>query len=95
MRVNTRNKVDFVSIKKQILHELSKGDRFASELKDVTGVSYRTLWTAIAQLEANGEIKRYFRDTSPSATLCFTVSRVEKKPLIDWWIKRHEGKQCS
>jgi hypothetical protein len=69
------------------LEELARGDRFASQLKDAVKISYQELWRAIYQLEAEEKIKRYFRETPPSATLTFTLDQSVKKPTIRWWNK--------
>lgn len=74
-----------MSVQTRIIEELRKGDRFPGELKDACGTSYREFWKAISQLESEGKICRYFRNTPPSASLCFTLPENQKKPLVVRW----------
>ncbi|MBN3949420.1 MAG: hypothetical protein HWQ38_24320 [Nostoc sp. NMS7] len=65
-------------IKSGIIAELKRGDRFASELKDALKIKrYPELWTAISELEKDGIVGHYFKETPPSATLAYTLVHKE------------------
>ncbi|MBD2364472.1 hypothetical protein H6G36_25420 [Anabaena minutissima FACHB-250] len=70
------------SIKEKIVAELSKGDRYASQLKDACNVEYRELWEAIAELKKEEAIETYFTDTPPSATLTFHLKKKLELPHL-------------
>jgi hypothetical protein len=72
-------------INDRIITELRKGDMFAHEIKAALNIGYSELWEAIKQLESEGLIRRYFRETPPSATLCYCLSSNRKVPLSVRW----------
>jgi len=72
-------------INDRIIAELRKGDMFAHELKTMLNVQYAELWEAIKQLKKEGSICQYFRETPPSATLCFCLPENRKRSLSVRW----------
>jgi hypothetical protein len=81
------------SIKEGIIKELSKGDRFAGELKDALGIQkYPVLWTAIASLQFEKKVEYYFKPTKPIETLTYRLSTSENtsapsSPIPPWGTK--------
>lgn len=71
--------------KDKILAQLSKGDMFAIEIKQVLKISNIELWDSIKELREAGEIHQYFRMTPPSATLYFCLPGRKKEPLSVRW----------
>jgi hypothetical protein len=66
------------TIQEGILKELTRGDRFAYELKDALQIRrYSQLWDAIASLQKEGEVESYFAATPPSATLTYRLVKQE------------------
>lgn len=76
--------------KDRIISELTESDKFACELKDNLNITYRELWKAIRLLENEGKIIRYFRETPPSASLCFCLSKKRRQPLSIRWNRSQE-----
>lgn len=72
-------------MKDAIIEELRKGDLFAHEIKDALKISYCDLWKSLEQLKAEGKVTQYFRETPPSATICFGLSGSRKEPLSVRW----------
>jgi hypothetical protein len=72
-------------INDRVIAELRKGGMFAHEIKSALNIQYSELWEAIKQLESEGLIRRYFRETPPSATLCYCLSSNRKVPLSVRW----------
>lgn len=74
-----------MTINEKIVNLLGKGDLFAHEIKDALGISYKDLWESLEQLKSEGKISQYFRETPPSATICFCLSGNRKIPLSVRW----------
>ena len=70
-----------MNTKDKIVNLLAKGDMFPSEIKAALSITYRELWLSIGQLKAEGRIVQYFRNTPPSATLCFCLP-ANRKPTL-------------
>lgn len=69
----------------KIVNLLAKGDLFAHEIKDAIGISYSDLWKSLQQLKSENKISQYFRETPPSATICFCLSENRKQSLSVRW----------
>jgi len=71
----------------KIVNLLGRNDMFAYEIKDALGISYAELWKSLKQLKSEGKISQYFRETPPSATICFCLSGNRKIPLSVRWMQ--------
>ncbi len=69
----------------KILDLLSKGNLFAHELQEALKISYGELWQSLKELKQENKISQYFRETSPSATICFCLSENRKQSLSVRW----------
>lgn len=66
----------------KIVNLLVRRDLFAHEIKNILGISYEVLWESLKQLKAEGKVSQYFRNTPPSATICFCLSGNKKSILV-------------
>ena len=72
------------TISEGIIAELKRGDRNAGELKDALCIKrYSELWRAISELEKDGLVGHYFKETPPSATLTYRL--VQKELNRPFW----------